>query len=254
MKKIIVHAGFHKTGTTSIQSFLNRNRHVLRAADIDFYSGRYISNNHVELHAASMRDERMSSWKKASGFRSSAMFPVIAAQIKEAIDASPCKTILFSAEGISYLRFEDEIRRLHDLLGRRQTSIIIYQRERSAWLESFKAQLSTHIPFSTDKDAFNYVEPDTWLLDFETRIGAFQKAFGAENVTVVDYDGEVTLQGSVIPSFLSAIGARKVFHAADWEGVWENKRQQSRISIATAVSPRLDHAVDNSRRRWQENP
>ena len=225
-KRVIVHAGFHKTGTTSIQLFLQRHRDRLRRAGIEFYAGRYIDNNHVELHAAAMRDDRMSTWKLASGFRSSAMFPAIAEHIERAIESSPCDTVLFSAEGISYLRFDDEMARLHELVGNRPSTIIVYQRERSAWIESFKSQIAMNNSFSVDKDAFNYVEPDSWLFDFNARTDAFRRTFGL-NTWVFDYDNAVQRDGSIIPSFLDIIGARAHFSAADWLDLWENKRSSA---------------------------
>lgn len=224
MRRIILHAGFHKTGTTSIQRFLQQHRSRLQKVGIDFYAGKYIDNNHVELHAAAMRDERMSGFKVSTGFKSSAMFDEIRNLVGKSIEEAPRPAVLFSAEGLSYLRFEDEMDRLKAILGDRSTMVVFHRRNLVDWTASFKYQLALDGSFSKDPDAFNYVEPDSWLFDIDARLQTFQRAFGEENVIVLDYDAEVARARSVIPSFLSVIGADDVFPSETWNDIWENKR------------------------------
>jgi len=50
------------------------------------------------------------------------------------------------------------------------------------------------------------VEPDTWLIDFETLVSIYKKGFGENRIVIIDYDKEMKLQGNVIPSFLEVIG------------------------------------------------
>ncbi len=64
-KRIVIHIGIHKTGSTSIQNFLWEHRAVLRELSVDFYFGAYNPRNHVELHAATMRADRSSPFKLA---------------------------------------------------------------------------------------------------------------------------------------------------------------------------------------------
>jgi hypothetical protein len=105
------------------------------------------------------------------------------------------------------------------------TRIVVYLRERTAYLRSYAEQLRRMgISRETkDKDSFAYMEPDTWLIDYDRRLDPFVRAFGKENVCVINYDTEVAENGSVIPSFLDAIGAKSHFSKDDWWGLMLNR-------------------------------
>jgi hypothetical protein len=205
--RAIVHIGFHKTGTTSIQAFLNDNRAALATEGIAFYQGRHIPGNHVELHVGAMRDERTSPFKLMLGGVPPRYGKTVAAEIANFRNDTDAHTILFSAEGLSYLRYPDEMNALRSLIGIDDITIVAYLREAGSWIESYKVQIAKHPrPDVIGKDSFAYVERDSWLLDFPTRIAAFEAAFGKENVSVLDYDSTYRRDGNVIPSFLDAIG------------------------------------------------
>ena len=56
-KKIILHIGSPKTGTTSLQNWLISNKIFLERHNIDFYSDGYISPaNHYELALCSYKN------------------------------------------------------------------------------------------------------------------------------------------------------------------------------------------------------
>lgn len=60
------------------------------------------------------------------------------------------------------------------------------------FLRSFKNELKKHIkPSEIKKDSYAYTEPDSWLLDFETRVSKFRNVFGPENIIFLNYDEEV---------------------------------------------------------------
>lgn len=225
-KTFILHVGVHKTGTTSIQSFLAANRARLRALDIDVYAGYHLADNHVELHTATMREDRQSPFKLDHGLVvDTAYRAAMAARIQEHIARSPCSRILFSAEGLSYLRHIDEIERLKDLLPPGDIRIIIYTRDRAGFLASYRREMERHQrPANIGRDSFAYVADDTWLVDFEQRIAIFATAFGRANVTVLDYDAQMREAGNVIPSFLNALGVGAAFDRSDWNDIFENRR------------------------------
>src|SRR5215475_4156381 len=63
MKSIFLHIGTHRTGTTSLQTYLGRHRTLLASSGFAFYRGGFMPNNHVELHAAALRQERDSPFR-----------------------------------------------------------------------------------------------------------------------------------------------------------------------------------------------
>lgn len=224
---VVFHAGIHKTGTTSIQAFLHTNRPALRNLDVDFYTGLYQPYNHVELHAAAMRFERQSGFKQRSGLIVDDSFRAnVTARIRQYISESLCRRIVFSNEGLSLLRYPDEMDRLKKMVPSGRIEIVLYIRDAAAFLKSYSRQLRKNpltLPKTIDKDSFAYTGPDSWLIDFEDRISRFRDAFGAQSVTVVDYDREIHTQGNVIPSFLRIIGIEPTFGEDQWRSLFLNR-------------------------------
>jgi hypothetical protein len=174
-----------------------------------------------------MRDERDSYWKRKNNFHSSNMFPEIAARVENWVSTSGCGAHVVSAEGISLLRFDDEMERLRELFGQCSTSIVLFIRNKSDWMRSYRDTIGRLSGLSDNAEDFNYVEPDSWLLDFETRVAAFQRAFGKNKVRLLDYDEALAKHGSVIPAFLRTIGAIDKFSPAEWRDIWENRSNTS---------------------------
>lgn len=224
-KTVIFHVGIHKTGTTSIQAYLGDNRERLKALGIDFYDGLHIRDNHVELHVAAMRASRHSPFKLDHDLViDHNYFNRIRARVHGFADRSNARQLLFSAEGLSYLRHTDEMERLKSIVPSDDIRIVFYIRDRSVFLSSYRRELTRHtLPTVIDRDSFAYVAKDTWLIDFESRIGAFRAAFGDDRVTVVDYDTAMRTSGNVIPSFLEVLGVSDAFTCTSWKNVFMNR-------------------------------
>jgi hypothetical protein len=125
-------------------------------------------------------------------------------RVREFVEGSACPCIVFSAEGLSYLRHEDELERLREMFATESVEIIMYVRDPHRFLESYTRELTKHArPGVIDMDSFAYIEPDTWLVDFKSRVSAYRQAFGPQSVMVLDYDIETRESGNVIPSFLA---------------------------------------------------
>lgn len=222
----VVHIGFHKTGTTSIQHFLAANSAKLKQLGVAFYEGQHLSNNHVELHLAAMRPERTSPFKLLRNIDCDEIYR--AATIARIGDFAEChrgRILLFSAEGISLLRYEDEVAYLREMIPG-PVKIVAYLRNPAQYLASYTDQLLKMgiRPDRSDRDSFAYVRGDSWLLDYDARLRPFRRVFGARQVDVIDYDLESTKRESVIPSLLDTIGVRAHFSVDDWSGMYLNQR------------------------------
>jgi hypothetical protein len=225
-RRFVVHAGTHKTGSKSIQAFLDEFRVKLLEHGVDFYSGLYSSRNHVELHAAAMRVDRPSPFKIRTGFVPDDAFRLrVQARIHDFVTASSCSLCAFSAEGISYLRHPDEMDRLRALFPPGDIRIVIYLRNREQFLKSYSAEMEKHrLASPVDRDSFAYLGADSWLLDYSERVERFRTAFDVANVTIIDYDAEVRRWGNVIPSFLRVLGVEACFSSRDWSRFFLNRR------------------------------
>lgn len=217
MRKIYLHIGSHKTGTTSIQSFMFHNKGLLKQRGKSFYSGSIIESNHVELHVASMRPDRYSPIKinkqlfPTSGFIEEAKRKILSfSQSEDECD------LVFSAEGLFYLRYPDELKRLRNILPSGEVEVVVYLREKYSFLESYRRQLTKMgISLSRDKKSFSYVEEDSWLVDYDDLLFAYRGEFGEDCVKVFDYESVMHLEKTVLFSFVRCLGLNESLLGVD---------------------------------------
>ena len=221
---VTLHIGLHKTGTTSIQHFLHAHRLKLSGCGIACYAGAHMPENHVELHTAALQKDRLTPFKIMSGvIADHAYFEAVRARVREFLSASTGMRPVFSAEGLSYIRHPEEIDRLSHILSGRPIRIIVYLREPERFRASYAAALRRQRNAPTDDpESFAYVAEDSWLFDYEKRLRVFEESLGPQNVTKVGYDEAVAKDGSVIPSFIAALGCGEHFAPAEWETYWLN--------------------------------
>jgi hypothetical protein len=212
-KRIYLHIGTHKTGSTSIQAFLRANRRRLEKHGISLFNGSIDRFNHIELYLAAIRPERDSFAKQKLRIKTGPSFTaVVRGRVASFLASSRTSSVLMTTEGLSLLRHADEIERLRLLLDadHNQVSVILYLREREQFIESYKKQIFK-VPgraFSDDPASVFYVEPGTWLTDYDAIIDAFRGGFGKDAVSIIDYDAEIERRGDVLPSFVEALGLR----------------------------------------------
>jgi hypothetical protein len=215
-KRIIVHVGAHKTGSTSIQQFMYVNRDRLKSHGIAYYRGKFNPANHMELHGAAMRVDRISPFKANRKVHGG---PEYASEVKldlagfASMAAAP--TLVFSAEGLSYLRYPDEMEALKRILPPGGVEIVYYFRNPSDFLAAYKQQSVNWRGKGVN------VDDEAWLTDFKARIAAFRETF--PKVVAKSYDREMEEVGNVIPSFLDILGVRDKFPPSDWQEIFLNR-------------------------------
>lgn len=218
--RTIVHIGLHKTGSTSIQHFLGLHRDRLDNLGIAYFRGQYIVNNHVELHVAAMRPDRSSTFKEKRGHVPTDEYREnVRAKVSDFAAQNPDKTLLFSAEGLSLLRYPDEIEWLAETLPK-PTEIVAVVREVESYMASYAGNLALKGLEPKDRGSFAYVGPDSWLRNIQDRLDAFRPFF--ERVATVDFDKARAEDASVIPAFLRHLGIEHCFERSDWEDVFLN--------------------------------
>ncbi len=223
--RTFLHIGFHKTGSTSIQHFCWNHRQRLADAGVRMFEGAEIASNHVELHVAAMRAERMSPIKLARRLQRNERYRTdVQRRVDSFLAAASDDSVLFSAEGLSYLRYPDELEWLKAQFPG-EVQVIACLRERNGFREAYRHTLNG-IGFaeSDEPHSVSYLADDSWLLDLQGRLTPFRDTFGSPNVTCIDYDEEVQRRGNIIPAFLEAIGVAACFEPADWSGVFLNRR------------------------------
>lgn len=200
-KQILLHIGTHKTGTTSLQHALGNNRATLIEQGFDYYLGAAKPFNHVEIYLATLRRNVETLGRKTHGRRPEFTRRAVRKRVRAFIAQSTCDRIIFSCEGISLLRTKRELRALHDLFGHQhRIRVFLTLREKSAFLASYRAQIlkgRRREPSRNPKSAL-YVEPDSWLVDYDALTTAFESEFGP--LALFDYGP------GIVPDIIRAMG------------------------------------------------
>lgn len=219
--RIFIHIGTHKTGSTSLQYFLDRERCRLRNLGVAYFRGCHIPANHVELHAASMRIDRPSPFKLDSQLTIDAEYiGSVKARLADFVQGAGNRVCLFSAEGLSYLRYVDEVEALKELFPPADISIFVYLRDRESYRRSHQGEFNRRVARGGKIDpSFADLGIGSWLLDYEARLEPFKAAFGEARVHVVDFDQARENDGSIIPSCLRLLGVEGQFLPSDWESI-----------------------------------
>lgn len=214
MRKLLyLHIGTLKTGSKSVQRFLLDHADELSARGYALYRGEYRETNHLELDLASMRYER-DSFAKMGLCKDVTIDASYTRRVADRVQSflTHCREprVIFTCEALCRLRYDDEIDRLKQILdvGRHEAKVILFLRNKDDFLRSYTAEIFK-VPGrkpSSDPESALYVEPGTWLTDYESLVGVYERGFGAGKVAVIDYDNQMRAVGNVIPSFLQALG------------------------------------------------
>jgi len=228
-RRLFLHLGTHKTGSTSIQAALSNTHPRLVASGLEPYMGG------VTPKAQSRVGRSFNSWPLAHAvlrpevqttkrLRLLSLSPLseadVLAQFAAKIHVSDCPEHVVSAEAFCFLRQPQEQRRLMAVLSDlfEVVTPIVVLRETAGWRHSYSGQLD-RAGLRPQLDALPPQQrPDgEWYYD-QDAIQAFWTIFGT--VAVINYDDVVGADGSVLPAFYRALG-REEFCPAKL--IWRNK-------------------------------
>jgi len=218
-QRVLLHVGTHKTGSTSLQHFFrDQNDTLLAAVGASYPDGFLIPTMHSELPLLTIRPERL--WPARIRFpetQGETWLAAAAQHVRTTVHSSPPDILVWSHEDLSYLRFDDQVQRLRDLLDPREVTVVAVLRDKNDFLRSYGDQLEAMgFSPSDDPSSFAYVGPDSWLVDYDALLDGYRRCFGHDNVKALDYDEAVRTDGSVIPAFADLLGvARSSLPALD---------------------------------------
>jgi len=191
-RSVLIHAGTHKTGTTSLQMLFTRNRAELLDRGIMYpetgiWAGATESDSHSNI-----------AWE----LMGHALFDARSGTLDDLIDeivASDCEKVLLSSEEFSCLFANPE--RLHQLKARLENSgfvphVALTLRDVHEYAQSLYVTLAS---YAFEMSYAEYSElvaterkvtfrQNTYCFDYGLLIGTFAEAFGADAVTCIDYD------------------------------------------------------------------
>ena len=203
-KRLVIHIGMHKTGSTTIQRFLSRNRLVLRLAGVLYpescgADGRREPKHNALFAAISHEADH------------GAPHPVLgpSADLVEAmagrITSSRAQIAILSAEGFSGEKpaFSSALAPLGEYFD---TRILVFLRRPDDWVESFYRQmiLSREVREARSLEAFLQCPATRAHLDFCGILGWWAERFGREAVCALPYQADAGRD--LARAFLSAAG------------------------------------------------
>ena len=216
-KRVILHIGLLKTGTTSLQAFLRENEEELATQGIGYYQMKFYgyntSSNAGFLCWSALFEARGTVPEEWSYDDEKAAFSEYAKAYDSLILSEEC----MSEQVLRYPSYWDVVKKnVLEMAGEDAViDVIIFLRRQDDWILSRWKQ-SIRSPFYREDAAsvemFDFSEfldkkaKATGLLDYEAALGRLVKVFGHDHVTVCGYgrtDGEPF---DTIGTFLAAAG------------------------------------------------
>ena len=213
-KKLVLHVGTPKTGTSTIQGFMRTNRALLAKRSVAYpvraFNKRSVSNArnghpifYKALQLAGYTDELSASLTAYAeeGFR----------MLQEQA-AGPCATTVLSDESFwrlaaCYPGALEALRSLGEQAGFGEFQIVVYLRRQDLFLEStWNQRVKNGTSYVTTYDEFRTGEFATKVTDYNSVLGCFEQAFGRENITARIYDRSLLVAGDSAADFLSLLG------------------------------------------------
>lgn len=199
--RIVIHAGMHKTGTSSVQDYF----HAQSPPQVAYPD--WLEANHCGLFILLFQEpELLASYHgfRARGPEFIETLPALRAEnfarLSAFLDDNRHRTVLISAEDISSPEFRTAVVRMRDFLSQwtQDIEVIVYARSALDFaVSAFQQNIKDGGMCSLDLDPL-------WPY-FEDRIGGLDKIFGRDRVTVRLYDRECLKDGDIVADFFDAL-------------------------------------------------
>lgn len=200
MKRVILHIGVHKTGSTSLQNFLLLNRKKFLNHSVLYPESGLVGPAHHRLAYIFLpqTEPRLKFYGEQNPKEE--LFENVLRQFEE----SGCNTLLLSSEAFhEYI----DMPRLKSNLNGYDVKIVVYLRRQDNWLLSAYAQRVKQFE-SRFSGAFNTFPPyrsNRVIVDYRRRLQGWADFFGSENVAVRVYE-KALLSDGLSCDFCKAIG------------------------------------------------
>jgi len=213
-RRLFVHIGTHKTGTTSFQKWLLDNEPLLlEHFGLAVYQGAFPNAREVGLACANV--DRLLPVRNLPQWND----PAWRAHVGETIQtqlARDVPSMILSSESLSFLHAREEAQRVFDTFAGHNVTILVTLRNPVDFLASWERHLiRTGYELSNDPSSFAYVKHDSWLARYDQLIDAYATVFGRDNVVTVDYESANAEFGSVIPALMRNV-VSDISQIPDW--------------------------------------
>jgi hypothetical protein len=204
-RRIVLHIGLHKTGTTTIQNVLHADRDLLLREEGVLYPS--LAPNLSTPLGTIFRDE---PHKQAANRMAGLTNEEVAARregylssLEDEVSRGGWEALLLSAEGVSTNLSEPELARLRGW-GERYAdawTVLAWVRHPVDWARSVVQQR-----LKAGEDTLQKMYQDPPGPNYRFRISKFISVFGRENVRVFDYGAATASPGGILGAFAEQAG------------------------------------------------
>lgn len=209
-RRVVLHIGMGKTGTTSIQALCNVNRDLLGRHGV-LYPASPGRNRHTRLGLAMQDDadppRQSVDWQRQEVSQPSELRPIMEAELRAEIGASDAHTVLLSDEAL-LIAEETAQRRVRDLLDQiaSRVRVVAYVRRQDEHLCS-RYQQTVKLAGETRRLAERIAEPDLdRVYDYHARLDAWRELVRPEELVLRTYERSRLAGTTLEQDFLEAAG------------------------------------------------
>ena len=210
-KRLFLHIGRFKTGTSSIQRTLFKNREQLLASD--FYYPEHVNNNHVLSFPFLFIDNPQASpefKKKLAKYKDAdeLIFEKRNMWMNE-FNCCKCSNFIICAENLSMFNI-NEIKKVRLFLENffDEVKIVVYLRHFSTLIPSEiqQAVKNNYFPVDFNSVVDDYINHRNDIIFYKKTIENWSKVFSRENLVVRPYEKDIMKNKDVVLDFLQTIG------------------------------------------------
>lgn len=203
-KKVYIHIGTHKTGTTAVQGFSANATAFLEAHGVyypliarPFIKKQSLGHHLIPWHLKK-RNIPASRYVEFAGREEEMLLALI-----ESIHASACDSVVLSSEEFDTLNAV-EIGALRQLFSDFDVRIIVYLRRKDTMIESMYQTNVLHYRLAQTIEEYTKKMPIP--SDYYEFVRQWQGAFGEENIDINLYCKESLLDGNIVVDFYQKLG------------------------------------------------
>ncbi len=200
-RKLTIHIGSPKTGSTAIQNFCAANEDCLRKRGICYprHKRFHAVDNHLYFSHLVVDFAPPTGQKPLPANRHKTEKKIVSYLKRVIREAESCAEILLSGEEMFYARDVSVLKVLHDMFS--SISIVAYLRRQDQFIQSYYLQYFKRGKVSAKLQDHEYLKNDFWL-DYYGRVAEWAEIFGREKIVVRPFEKEQFYGSNLFADFL----------------------------------------------------
>ncbi len=204
VKKVFLHIGLHKTGSSSIQTSLFSAKNEIEKQGFSYFCTSYNSGENIALPQDWVALRHLESPKLKEPKKLIAI-----------INSLPQDKVIVSIEALSWFSSKKDILKLANTFKTFDLKVVIYLRRQDQQYVSYIQEGSKDLDkpsrryYGHSVDAIPALSRKEYL-NYYNRVTAYYECFGYENVVVKDFNRNKLVSKDVVADFCSTVGLNNV--------------------------------------------